>query len=348
MGWDLREQTLLDPHGGLEDLRRGVLRHVSDAFDEDPLRVLRGCQFAARFSLSIAPETVQKCRKLQPELSSLAPERLWEEMKKLLLKARFPSVGLWALRTTGALTLFPELGALVDTPQEREWHPEGDVFVHTLLVTDEAVRLARENELDEAASLVVILGALCHDLGKPPTTAFEDGRIRSRGHESAGEEPTRTFLARLQAPPALIDAVVPLVRDHLKPFMLYQSRENVSDGAIRRLALRTPVAALALVARADCFGRTTVNAIEREDPATDWLLGRAKELAVEAGKPKALLLGRHLIAVGFKPGPALGRALALTFEAQLDGAFASVEDGLRWLELHRETLVAKANAGEDA
>jgi len=334
IGVDLSSGELLDPHGGAADLERGVLRHVSPAFSEDPLRVLRACQFAARLGLSIADETLDLCRSLEPELSTLPKERLWEEMKKLLLKSPWPSVGLCALVDTGAISLFPELHALMGCPQEPEWHPEGDVWVHNLLVVDEAARVVREEALDGDEALYVLVGALCHDLGKPLTTDTSDGRVRSKNHEAEGEAPTRDFLGRLGAPNAVVEAVVPLVRDHLKPWQLYRDRDVVSDGALRRLALRVPLERLVRVARADFRGRTTPDALLGDDVAGRWLLEQAERLAVKDAAPEPLLLGRDLLARGHRPGKALGELLKLAFEAQLNGAFTDHDGALAWADAH--------------
>ncbi len=332
MGIRVETGELLDPHGGARDLERGVLRHVSAAFDEDPLRVLRACQFAARFALEIAPETLERCHALERELPTLPKERLWEEMKKLLVRARYPSIGLCALVSTRALSLFPELAALRGCPQEPEWHPEGDVWVHTLMVTDEAAALAREQALADDETLLCVLGALCHDLGKPLTTEVIDGRVRSLNHEAAGEEPTRSFLARIGAPNDVVEEIVALVREHLKPFQLWRDRENVSDGALRRLSLRVAIPRLVRVARADFLGRTTTEALSRDDPATGWLTEEAARLEVAASAPKPLLQGRHLLERGIPAGKHMGAMLQRAFDAQLDGAFTSLPDALAWLD----------------
>lgn len=334
IGYDLTTNTLLDPHGGVDDLRRGRLRHVSPSFDEDPLRVLRACQFAARFSLTIDDDTLARCRALNAELDSLPPERLWEEMKKLLLRAPAPSVGLEALWQTGALSLFPELEALRGCPQEPKWHPEGDVWVHTLMVVDAAARLLRQGPYateDERERLVVMLGALCHDLGKPSTTEHSNGAIRSPGHDVAGEEPTRALLGRLSAPHGVVDDVVALVREHLRPHQLYASRP-VSPGALRRLALRVSIQQLVRVAHADFLGRTTKEALSGDDVACRWLLSECERIAIAEAAPKPLLKGRHLLALGFQPGPDLGIMLKRAFEAQLDGQFDDVEGGVAWAQ----------------
>lgn len=336
LGIDLVDGALLDPWGGARDLAHGVLRHVSDAFDEDPLRVLRAAQFAARFGLQLAPETVARCRSLQGELSALPAERLGEELKKLLVKGTWPSLGLQALRATGVIqALLPELQALVGCPQEAEWHPEGDVFTHTLMVVDEAARLCRDDGVDDDERFVVCLAALCHDLGKPPTTEFVDGRIRSRDHERQGEPPTRALCARLAVAHDVVDAVVACVREHLKPFQLWRERDAMTgggDGAIRRLALRVPIPRVVRVARADHRGRTTKDALADDDPATPWLLGRAVALAVQDAAPRPLLLGRHLQARGLRPGKDFGVLLKEAFDAQLEGAFADDDGAQRWLE----------------
>ena len=323
MGIDLATQELLDPNGGQKDLKSRTLRHVSDAFDEDPLRVLRACQFAARLEFKIHPETLKKCRSLEPELRTLPKERVGEEFKKLML-AKKPSIGLQALLDTHALSLFPELKALIGCQQDPTWHPEGDVWIHTLMVTDEAAKLSD--------SLVIRLAALCHDLGKPPTTQFEDGRWRSKNHEAAGIAPTQSFLDRLAISQDETDQIIPLVQDHLKPCQLYKVRDQVSKGAIRRLATRVNIENLCLVAKADFLGRTTDDAKTGKDPSSIWLLEEANKLAVATSAPEPILLGRHLLDLGHQPGPKMGKLLKQAYEAQLDGEFSDLNGAIQWIK----------------
>lgn len=321
MGWDPLDGELLDPWGGRDDLEAGVLRHVSEQFSEDPLRVLRAMQLAARFRLRIAPETLALCRAIEPE--GLPRERLLDEWKKLVLRGQEISRGLGFLRDSGWLRYYPELEALVDCPQDPKWHPEGDVWIHTLHVMD---AFAKERLGDPWEDLVVGFGCLCHDLGKPATTTFDpDGRIRSKRHEEEGVEPSRSFLERLTNQEQLIAEVTPLVRDHLKPFTLWMN--GAGDAAIRRLARRVGrIDRLVRLARADHAGRPPLPF--DGFPAGDWLLDRAAALALEAQKPKPLVQGRHLIALGLEPGPNFGPLLEQCFEAQLDGEFDTVEAGL--------------------
>ena len=223
IGFDPIHQLWLDPHHGQEDLRKGVLRHVGPAFAEDPLRVLRGAQFAARLNFQLAPETIKLCQTL--DLNELSRERLLGEFKKLLLRAERPSIGLEILRQTKSLRFFPELEALIDVPQDPTWHPEGCVWTHTLMVVDEAAKL-RVGE--EKADLVLMFGALCHDFGKPETTIWKDGHWRSPAHDVLGMQPTEKFLRRLTDEASLIEKVTVLVREHLRPSMLYNDREKVT------------------------------------------------------------------------------------------------------------------------
>jgi len=322
---------ILDPYHGREDLQRNVLRAVSlQTFAEDSLRVLRAAQFAARFEFRVEPETVVLCRSI--DLSDLPPERIWGEMEKLLLRAQRPSIGLGWLHALGVLDqLFPEIKALIEVPQDPEWHPEGDVFVHTRLVTDRARELIED--LPYAKQITVMLAALSHDFGKPATTEFIDGRMRSRGHEEAGVEPTESFLNRLNIHTIegydVRAQVVALVRDHLKPGEYYKKRDEVGDGAFRRLARKCELELLYRVAKADSLGRNA-EWVPRENwydsAAQDWFIARARELQVAEEPPPPLLLGRHLLELGLDPGPRIGEITRAVYEMQLDGRVQTLEE----------------------
>jgi len=325
IGLDPLTGELLDPHGGAKDLDARILRHVGPAFVEDPLRVLRGMHFAARFDLTPAQETIELCRTI--DLEGLAPERIFDEWKKLLLKGKTISRGLNFLRETTWLRFFPELEALVDCHQDPEWHPEGDVWIHTLHCMD---AFAEKRIDDEWEDLVVGFGVLCHDLGKPLTTRTdENSRIRSPKHESKGENPTRSFLERMTNQKDLPEEVVPLVRRHLTPRTFY--KDNASDTAIRRLARQVVrIDRLVRVAEADMAGRPPKSA---KFPEGKWLLDRAEKLRVKDAAPQRIVLGRHLVERGMQPGPGFSPILEECFEAQLDGAFNDLDGGLAHLDL---------------
>ncbi|HEY0405972.1 MAG TPA: HD domain-containing protein [Pyrinomonadaceae bacterium] len=322
---------VIDPFDGRADLKRGLLRAVSgETFAEDSLRVLRAAQFAARFEFALEPETIALCRTI--DLTDLPRERVWGEMEKLLLTARRPSVGLKLLYELGAVEqLFPELKALAGVPQEYDWHPEGDVDVHTLLVADRARELI--DDLPYPKQVTVMLAALCHDFGKPATTAFIEGRWRSRGHEEAGVAPTESFLERLNI--YTLDGydvraqVIALVRDHLKPGELYRCRDEIGDGAFRRLARKCELDLLYRVARADSLGRNA-GWVPKERwytaEAQEWFIRRARELSVESRAPAPLLLGRHLLEMGLRPSRQIGDITRAVYEMQLDGRVRNLEE----------------------
>ena len=242
-----------DPHGGARDLAARILRAVDAShFGEDPLRALRAVQLAARFELTVDPATAELCRSMP--LRELPAERVLGEIEKLLLEARRPSIGLRLMKEWGMLpVLAPELVPLADTPQDPEWHPEGDVWTHTLLAIDQAAPLLEG--LDRPRALAVMLATLAHDLGKPGTTQRIDGRIRSLGHEEAGVPLADVAARPLGRPHAGTGTTFAarcsgLVGNHLKPGQLYDDRERVSDGAIRRLARKCePGAAVSRGAR---------------------------------------------------------------------------------------------------
>lgn len=323
MALDPMSGEMIDPFGGMSDIRTRILRHTSAKFVEDPLRVLRGMQFAARLQFTVAPETVTLCRGIDPE--GLAQERIFEEWKKLLLLGVRPSFGLEFLRACDWIRVFPELQALVGCPQEPEWHPEGDVWTHTLHCLD---AFAQERIGNEWEDLVVSLAVLCHDFGKPLTTRSENGRIRTIGHEAAGESPTRSFLARMTHQTDLVEAVVCLVMTHLRPKELFDAK--VGDAAVRRLArLVGRIDRLVRVARADQMGRPPVDF--DGFPAGEWLLNKARCLDVERAAPRPIVMGRHLIELGLKPGPDFGRILSRCYDAQIDGEFFTLEAGIEYV-----------------
>lgn len=318
---------IFDPFGGIEDLRQRVLRVTDrERFADDPLRVLRGAQFVARFGLRVDEQSREIMAERVPELKQLSKERFLKEWDKLLLLADKPSLGLMFMHDLGVISQFyPELHALQATPQEFDWHPEGDVWVHTLMVVDTAAEVSRYYRLNQQTKRVVMWASLCHDLGKPPTTSFEEGRVRSRGHESAGEDPTRTLMQRLGMDKDTAQKVIAIVKDHLWPGAMYLKQkkgESVTDGAFRRLAERiapATIAELTFTAEADHRGRgpfldpTHIDQFILPDPfaAGEWVRRRAEEIGVYKEKPQPVFQGRDLIALGYKPGRAFGTLIAL-------------------------------------
>lgn len=324
VAWDPLTGDYLDPFGGRRDLVQRILRVVDPAtFADDSLRVLRAVQFAARFDLRLDEETARICAAIS--LDDLPAERIWGEFEKWLLQAERPSIGFTLARELGVIRqLLPEMEPLYDCPQDAEWHPEGDVWIHTLMVIDEARR--GNGDLDRARFATVMLGAVCHDLGKPETTAIIDGRVRSPGHEAAGVVASTRILDRLNV--HTLDGfdvrtqVLGLVTEHLRPSAFHKARGTVTDGAFRRLSQRVDLELLARFARADCNGRAGTF----DCSAMDWFIERARALGVEHRPPPPLLLGRHLLAMGVEPGPRMGEILRAIYELQLDDVVTTLDE----------------------
>ena len=319
MGFDPLTGEVLDPHGGRQDLAAKKLRVTNPKhFPEDPLRGLRAAQFAARFELEPDGELVDLAGRL--DLAELAPERVLSELRKLLLLGVRPAIGFAFLRETGLVRIFPEVEALIGVPQDPRWHPEGDVWNHTLLALDQAAKLRRgrraggageENDTDEALMFAV----LCHDFGKPLTTA----ELRAPGHDREGVEPTHRFLSRMRASRRLIERVCALVRDHLAPTLFV--RNGAGPRAYRRLARRLEAGGASLellvrVATADRLGRASPGAATGEFPEGSVFLERAREALPGLVALPPAVQGRHLLARGFEPGPRMGRMLAACREVQ--------------------------------
>jgi tRNA nucleotidyltransferase (CCA-adding enzyme) len=326
IAWDPLTGEYLDPFDGRGDLGRRLLRVVDrERFLDDSLRVLRAVQFAARLDLRLDDEARELCR--AAALDDLPAERVWGEIEKLIVAPR-PSIGFALAMDLGVVAkLFPELQALAGCPQEPEWHPEGDVWVHTLQVIDQA--RGRVDDLARPQQIAIMLGAVCHDLGKPATTAVIDGRIRSMDHEEQGVAPTHAFLDRLNL--RSIDGydvrqqVAGLVAHHLKPGAWFKVRDEVGDGAFRRLAHKVDLELLARLAASDCQGRQPG---VFDCTAMDWFLERARSLGVEHRPPAPILLGRHLLELGLQPGPRVGEILKAVYEQQMEGSVTDLAQAI--------------------
>ncbi|HFQ62220.1 MAG TPA: HD domain-containing protein [Epsilonproteobacteria bacterium] len=338
LGYDVESKQFLDPFDGMQDIKDKKLRHIDDAtFVEDPLRVYRAVQFSARFGFALADETFLLCKQMVEEgmLDTLAKERVYEEWKKLLLKSPKPSIGFECMRELGILErYFPELHALIGVPQSPKWHPEGDVWVHTMMTLDEMqqeLKMTDETlKMKVKQKLKFLFAILCHDLGKTVSTTVDDeGNIRSIGHEITGMELTKTLMYRLTDEHDLIESLLPLVEHHLKPSQFYRAKSG--SKAIRKLATQVNIEELVLVAKADFLGRTTQEALARDYKAGTWLLEKASELSVKNRPLEKLLQGKDLIDLGLEPSPEFSKILDEVYVLQLEGEIASREKALSFI-----------------
>jgi len=318
---------IFDYFGGVDDIKQRRLRVTDpERFRDDPLRVMRALQFIGRFGLSLDSQSADIIREMAPQLKELPKERIFEEWKKLLLKSEIPSTGLAAGMALGVFeAIHPEFPPLAETPQDPFWHPEGDVWLHTLKCMDAAKEVIDVQKMEGDSALAVMIATLCHDLGKVTTTEFsqEKGRLISHGHEPAGEEPTNRFLDELGVDNLTRDKVVKLVVNHLAPSTLYinkyEKNEKITDGAIRRLAKRiypATIQELVAVALADHLGRGPFYDDQGQMyftlySAGEFLIDTARKLGVEKSKPEDIIRGKDLISLGFQPGPFFGRIIDL-------------------------------------
>jgi tRNA nucleotidyltransferase (CCA-adding enzyme) len=329
MGYDIEEKAFIDPYGAKDDIERKTLRHINDeTFKEDPLRVYRAVQFCARFSYTLALETFKLCKEMveQGMLVELPKERVYTEFKKLLLKSSKPSIGFELMRELGMLKYYPELEAIVAVPQSPKWHPEGDVWIHTLMCVDKMVALKTG---DEKHDLKMMFAILCHDLGKATHTQITPEKISAIGHEQAGLKPTESFLYRLTDEHDFIKSILPLVEHHLAPSIYY--RGKAKDSTIRRLSTKVNIEELVTVARADFLGRTTEESLTGIYKAGDWLLEKAKALDVYNEPPTPLLQGRDLVALGIEPSKKYKILLDSVYKEQIAGKLVNKEDAIGYL-----------------
>lgn len=349
IGMDASTGEIIDPYNGRADLADKLLRVVDErTFVEDPLRVFRGIQFVARFGLKVEPKTFALMKQMveNGDLDELSKERVTDEWKKLLLKSSCPSTGLSMMRELGIIShYYPELAALINTPQEKDWHPEGDVWIHTLLVVDECVRIGAQfppsRGIKGVENLVAMLGALCHDLGKPLVTKIIDGKIRALGHEEAGVEPTKSFLKRFTFGDDVTHDVAAIVPNHLKPTTLYRSfqkgelNERQYANAVRRLLKRlggVPLDIFLAVTEADTRGRGSASDVGEYEPGAFMRQIITKnDLEVAAKTP--LVTGAELIAeFGLVEGPKIGEVMKAVEAARDEGEIETRDQAIRFIE----------------
>ena len=319
----LPDGTLVDPHGGLADLRHGVLRHIGTAFADDPLRVLRLMRFAGQLNFRVAPETLAHAMAVVDRITQIPIERIWHEWRLFAL-APHPWAGLMVLYATGWLRHYPMLAALMGCAQDFVHHPEGDVWIHTLYVCEGAV--TRRGDLDSEKVLILSLAAICHDLGKPTTSYVENGRIHCPTHAAAGVPFSVDFLRLIGAPDKYVAPVCALVREHMAA-----NDGPASPRFVRRLAHRLAPADIDLWARlvaADSSGRPPLPFKEPGAP----FMALAAALGTIQQPVAPLLNGNDVLALGIAAGPRVKELLRIAYDAQLDGVYETRADALQWMQ----------------
>ncbi len=324
---DILTGQIIDHYNGVDDINNKILKITNlQEFKKDPLRVLRGIQFASRFNLKIDENSEKEMMNMINEVKEISKERIKDEWIKILLKSEKPSKGLRLAKKWGILKeIYPEIDKLQTIPQDKEWHPEGDVWEHTLLTVDAMRKIIEEEKLSQQENVLLILTALCHDLGKITTTKEVDGKIKTINHEQAGEELTRKLLLKMGIQEKLlIKKVSNLVGQHLKPLTFYTSfkqGQNITDGAFRKLAGKIHPATmkqLMLVSKADFYGRGCPTD-ETFFIQGDWFMDRVNKLSIQDMKAENIIKGKDLEKLGFKPGPLYSKIIELANEMDVQG-----------------------------
>jgi tRNA nucleotidyltransferase (CCA-adding enzyme) len=304
---DIETGEIVDHFGGLADLENGTIRATdSTTFIEDPLRVLRIMQLLPRKGRTVDLETVKLCRSMLWEFNSIPKERIFAEFEKLMLKADEPSMGIDFLKDCIWILRFPELTNLIGCEQNKEWHPEGDVFEHTMRVIDLAA--SYRDSLPEDWRLPFMFGALLHDVGKPSTT---DEDLTSKKHDVAGGPIAETFMRRITDDKQLIERVVSIVVNHMRCGQL--SIGNARASAWKRLHNELRLDVAAAMSKVDSMSRYTEE--KEHEPSR-----LAMEYFEKFGETKIqpVLMGRHLVNIGMKPGPQFKKILDAAYQIQIE------------------------------
>lgn len=326
--FDVSNNRVHDPHGGVRDLQSKILRNVGEKFGEDPLRVLRGMQFAARFAMVASDSVIEIANTLTP--NELSPERIFCEWRKFMLLGTKPSMGLRFLKDCKWTRFFPEIDALIYCQQDPYRHPEGSVFEHTCLTLD---LYAEDKTGVHGDDLAVGFAMLCHDFGKPQTTTVDDRGVHHHGHDAAGIPLARKFLENMRTPKQLVCDVETLVKYHMVVRDIFK-KDSDREAAVLRLANDVGrLDRLVRVCRYDGNGRSGCwGPGQYEVQEALWLEETAQKLGVLKNKPTPIILGRDLLTLGLRSSPRFKEILKRCFEAQLDMKFANHGEGLRFLK----------------
>ncbi len=310
---------IIDYVGGVADLEKRILRAIGDPaqrFQEDHLRLLRAVRFATVLDFEIEPATWQAIVNHATSISKVSSERVREECIRLFLH---PSRlrGFDLLVNSGLmLHILPEILALKGVEQPAQWHPEGDVFIHTRLML---------SLLPAEASLPLVLSVLLHDIAKPATFSVDEtGRIRFNGHDKLGAAMAQRILKRLRFPNDIIEPTCTAVEHH----MVFKDVKKMRTSTLRRMMARPTWPDELALHRVDCLGSNG------NLDNYHFMLGKAQEFAQAPLIPEPLLNGRDLIERGWQPGKELGQLLKQAQDAQLEGVFVTREEALCWLDAH--------------
>lgn len=332
--------TIYDYFGGVDDIKNKIIRHTSEQFSEDSLRILRAMQFQARFDFEIHPDTIAEMRQMLSETndySELPKERLFEEWKKWAEKGVNHGGIFKFMRDTGLIEYYPSLKKLKETPQDAVYHPEGDVEIHTELCLRHMDKVLKRENITGQDKLILVMAILFHDIAKPDTTEekMKRGRmtITSEGHEAMGGIMSKDILAGIGFHIDLINPIANLVSNHLAGVNISViPTESGKIKAVKKLSRRlypATIHQLLYIMESDHNGRGRAEFSEATGAAD--LLRISTEIDVNKKPYEYILMGRHLIEAGLKPSPQFGDILRESQEAQENGEFNDVAGAKEWL-----------------
>ena len=312
---DPASNEILDFVGGRADLSAGIIRAIGDPerrFGEDKLRMLRAVRFAARFAYQIEPDTLAAIQKLASKIHQVSAERVREELTKMLTEGHARRAFQW-LDTTGLLQqVLPEIAAMKGVEQPPQYHPEGDVFVHTLLLLD---------KLPTGSSKTLAWGALLHDVGKPPTFRVAPDRIRFDGHVDVGVKMAAEILRRLRFSNDDTDQILALVDHHMRFGQVQQMNQSTLKKFLRLPSFDEHLE----LHRIDCLSS------HGQLDAYEFSLEQLRAISPEEIRPTPLVTGRDLIEAGYEPGPRFKEILGAVEDGQLDGRLTSRDSAMEYV-----------------
>lgn len=313
MLYDPIEEEVIDHVGGIDDLENKIIRTIGDPyerFNEDKLRMMRAVRFNSRYNFELDLNTFQAIEKLAPEITQVSSERIRDEIIKIITQKN-PGHGLKMLSECGLLKyVLSDVEIMNGVEQPPQFHPEGDVFIHTCLVLDKLF----QNE-DGVVSPELAMGALLHDVGKPPTFSVSD-RIRFNGHDKLGAEMSKKICRDLKLSNKQIEIIYSLIKEHLK----FKDVSKMKKSTLKRFIGMPHFEEHMALHLADCQASHGIT------DAYDFIMEKFSEFEEEEIKPAPLLSGKELIEMGYKPGPLFSEILNFVEEAQLEGEIEDVED----------------------
>jgi tRNA nucleotidyltransferase (CCA-adding enzyme) len=322
----IKTKRIYDPYGGLRDYVVGNIDHIDPkTFIEDPLRAFRVMQLVARKGKRVTKECIDLCSTMKESCATLSGDAIYGEFVKMLMLSERPDRGLRFLEESGLVNLFPELSALIDCPQKPKWHPEGDVWTHTQLAVREAA--IYRDELPEEWRLPFMFGMLLHDVGKP--TTLDKEKLSNHGHDIKGVPFARAFMERLTKNEKLIDKTLRIVKTHMRAKSYL--RPSTKASAWRKLHNKCPLQVLAYVSicDGDACNIDPSKRIGKENEAFKECMRMHKVIGEHPENIPPVLMGRHLIVAGHKPGTKFGVMLNKAYEHQLETGCEDIQELLK-------------------